>query len=58
MDTFLGKPFRYWMELQQRVNELNYEKLMDDIVILSAKVSFYESRIKELSEFKIYLEKK
>jgi len=53
-DTFLGHPIRYWMELGRRVDELPFDaaKLLKEIAELRAKVSFYESRITEMEEFK------
>lgn len=51
-DMFLGKPISYWVELDSRAKELNYEKLILDIIKLSAKVNFYESKLLEVNNFK------
>jgi hypothetical protein len=49
---FMGHDFSYWTELQKRVDDIpNAERLLSEIAVLRAKVSFYESRICEMREF-------
>ena len=48
---FLGHTFEYWLELQQIAVKDFKVDLIDEIAILRSKVSFYESRIQELSDF-------
>jgi hypothetical protein len=48
---FLGKDPRYWAELQAKAEDLNCDKLIEEIATLRAKTSFYEARINELSQF-------
>jgi hypothetical protein len=47
MEIYLGHTAEYWSELQKKVDQLNCEDLIEEIVELRGKVSFYESRIKE-----------
>lgn len=49
--NFLGQPIRYWLELKRIHEEKNDEHLIREIADLRSKVSFYESRISELSKF-------
>jgi hypothetical protein len=51
----LGKPIEYWVDVQARIDELNLSSLMDEVHALSqevtklrGKVSFYESRVKQM----------
>jgi len=53
---FLGKPVSYWEELDRQAQPLNCDRLIHEIAELRAKVSFYESRITEMSNFKRLLE--
>lgn len=50
-----GKPVSYWLELQRRVEAEEpiggASRLLGEIAALRGKLSFYESRIKELAEF-------
>lgn len=48
---FLGKPPAYWLELEKQAKALHYDRLIAEIALLRAKVSFYESRIEEMSKF-------
>lgn len=49
MTHLFGKPMSYWLELETRVPEqVNVEGLINEIVTLRGKVSFYEARIKEM----------
>lgn len=48
---FMGKEPSYWVELQRKAEELNCEKLIEEVATLRAKTSFYEARINELSHF-------
>jgi plasmid maintenance system antidote protein VapI len=51
MDTYLGHTADYWLELQLRVDILGRsdEKYIKEIAELKGKISFYESRIKEMN---------
>lgn len=51
MDTFMGHPIRYWIELEKHAQELNAVELLEEIAGLYAKVGYYEKRVKEMSEF-------
>ena len=51
-EFFLGHPVIYWIELERRAKTeggLSTPRLLDEIAALRAKVSFYESRIKEMA---------
>lgn len=52
IDEFLGHPYNYWVELEKRVVTLEATKWLQEIADLSSKVYFYESRLKEMEEFK------
>jgi len=54
MDQFLGRPIRYWIELQARFDASHARPiiaadLIQEISELRGKLSFYESRIKEIN---------
>lgn len=55
--TFLGKDTAYWMELQQRAEELKVDKLIEEISMLRGKISFYESRLDELHNYMVTMRK-
>lgn len=51
--TYLGRPMKYWAELQQRFegqSGLEAAELLLEVAELRGKVSFYESRIKQMAE--------
>lgn len=51
---FLGETIQYWIEVKQRIETdhgFRASELISEIAELRAKVSFYESRIKELTGF-------
>jgi hypothetical protein len=53
-DTFMGRPVSYWTELQRRFDTLHARPaemgdLLEEIAILRGKLSFYESRIEEMT---------
>ena len=52
MNEFLGHPISYWIELQKRVDRLEATRWLEEITVLSAKVYFYEKRIREMEEFR------
>lgn len=59
MNDFLGKPLSYWIEIDKDLKDKDTSQLINEVCTLRAKVSYYESRINELSEFmKINLEVK
>ena len=57
MDTYLGHDIKYWSELESKAQELGAVKWLEEIADLRAKVSFYESRIKEMNSFKDSIDK-
>lgn len=44
----MGHEHGYWLELQRKAETLNAVHLLEEIATLRSKVSFYESRIKEM----------
>lgn len=49
MYLFLGKDIDYWLALQEMLDTTGIpEDLLEEVIKLRGKVSFYESRIKEL----------
>ena len=49
---FMGHPVEYWTELRARVEKENLGKLLEDFVILNAKVMFYEAVFDDISRFR------
>ena len=53
--TFLGKPFAFWLEMDRRLKSDpafdQKDKLLQENMVLLAKVAYYERCIKEMSEF-------
>lgn len=54
----MGKPYAYWLELEQRAEQLNTSstsvpKLFQEIAELRGKVSFYENRVREMNVFRV-----
>lgn len=48
-DNFYGKSFEYWLELEKRSKENKLDNnLLEEVIQLRGKVSYYESRIKEM----------
>lgn len=39
---FMGKPISYWKQLERMVKEHNLEKIMDELMLERAKVTYYE----------------
>lgn len=58
MNEYLGRPVSYWVELHLRADELDLVRPLIEIAELRAKVSFYESRIDEINNFKKSVEVK
>ncbi len=52
VERFLGHDISYWIELNKRAKELDATKLLEDIAILSAKVTYYEMKFNEIEEFR------
>jgi proteasome assembly chaperone (PAC2) family protein len=48
---FLGKPLEYWIELDKRANNIELLDYIQEIAELRSKVSFYESRLKQMNDF-------
>ena len=49
--TFLGHPVSFWRELKAQADQkfpCGYERIMAENMELRGKVSFYETRIREL----------
>jgi len=55
IDTFLGKPIKYWFELQRNAEKLYVVDYIAEIAELRAKVNFYEDRIEQINKFKEHL---
>lgn len=49
-ETFLGHPFKYWVELEKKAEILDVVDYVAEIAELRGKVGFYESRIKQMNE--------
>ncbi len=53
---FMGHPMLYWIELQRRMNSLpdslRSSALLQEVVDLRGLLSFYESRVEEMSRAK------
>ncbi len=47
---FLGKPFSYWIKLNDEILEKGTDELLQEVIVLRGKVSYYESRIKEMHD--------
>jgi len=47
---FMGHPASYWVELQNRADELNVSHLIQELADAYAKIGFYERRISEMHE--------
>jgi len=50
-DTFLGKPFSYWIEVQHQIERERAVDFIEEIAYLRAKVSYYEKRIHDMGVF-------
>jgi hypothetical protein len=56
---FFGHNTEYWLELERQAKLENKCNLIEEIATLRSKVSFYESRIQQLTDFmKLNLEVK
>jgi len=51
VDCFLGESVDFWAEVKKDLHKKGKMELTREIVELRSKVSFYESRIKQLSDF-------
>ena len=53
-DLYLGQPAAYWLELQRRMldapDALERVALLNEVVALRGKLSFYESRIGQMAQ--------
>lgn len=52
LDTFMGEPIEYWMELQKKAEALKVTDFIREIAELRATVSFYESRLDDIARFR------
>jgi hypothetical protein len=52
MNTFMGQEISYWSELQNKAERLEVVDYIQEIANLRAKVSFYESRIDAIQNFR------
>jgi hypothetical protein len=52
MTEFLGHSIGYWLELESLVVQKGVSRLIQEIVDLRSKVSFYESRVEEMERFR------
>ena len=53
MEKYLGHDANYWLELERKAVKLEAVDFLEEIAKLRGKVSYYESRIKEINEFMI-----
>lgn len=51
-NQYMGHSVNYWIELQKKAEKLDAVKWLEEIAELRAKVSFYESRIQEMDNFR------
>ena len=51
IDKFLGQSFNFWIEVKEGLDKKGTVELIQEIADLRSKVSFYESRINQLSNF-------
>lgn len=49
---FMGHEIGYWMELQKWVDINCYDTMIAEIASLRGRVSYYESRVEEMTKFK------
>jgi hypothetical protein len=51
VELFMGEPYSFWAELRTR-SEVTEEdiSLINEVLVLRGKVSYYESRILEMSK--------
>lgn len=47
---FMGRSYGFWAELERQKGNLDDHSLMEELVKLRAKKSFYESRIKAMAK--------
>ena len=52
IDTFLGEPVSFWVELKKRADKLEVNDLLRDLAELSARVHFYEMHIDRMEQFR------
>lgn len=45
----MGHPIKYWIELEQRAQELNASHLLEELAQAYGKIGFYERRVKEMA---------
>ena len=50
-NIFMGHTVAYWVELETGTFKKGTRELIEEIAELRSKVSFYESRINEISNF-------
>lgn len=50
MEYFFGHTCEYWLELQRRVSPPEHRELIEEIARLRGRISFYESRIKDMAK--------
>ena len=51
-NRFLGEEIDFWLELKEKAEKLDKVDCVREIAYLRAKVSFYESRLDEINNFK------
>lgn len=51
-NLYMGYPTNYWAELQKKAEKLDVVKWLEEIAELRGKVSFYESRLDEIEDFR------
>jgi hypothetical protein len=51
-ESFLGKPYEYWLEVQRRIDEINVEHLLDALIVANAKAAYYERLLDQAAEYR------
>jgi hypothetical protein len=51
-DLFLGHDVDFWLELKKRADQLKATELLQEIVLLQAKVGYYERKLDEIDAFR------
>jgi hypothetical protein len=50
IELFMGKPYSFWQELRARSEVTDEDiSLINEVLVLRGKVSYYESRVLEMS---------
>jgi len=52
ISMFLGKPFEYWLDVEERIKRegLTFEKILDENIMLKAKVKHLEMFLEQTNK--------